>query len=290
MVGTVLLILFGLVFIAGVVGFFATKEPGAVGIAGIAGILFIITAAVACTTVVGTRQVGIVTRWNKPTGEVLNNGLHFIAPWTDVHEMDAAIQNDVFNGQHRIQVRLGNNSTAQADANIRWQIKSEDASDLFVQYKTFDGVRSNLVERNLRVALNEAFASYDPLAVKNLESSPLPAISTHALELLRAKVGNQIEIIDVSVPTIDYDEQTEQRINAINQARADTTKAEQDAKTAVQKRAAAEELAKMPAPDLRIGVAACLNKMAESGANLACWPIGSGVLPTLSVPSALPGH
>ena len=167
----------------------------------------------------------------------------------------------------------------------RWQIKQDAADELFVQYKTFDGVRVNLIERNLKVALNEAFASFDPLATKNLDTSPLPAISKDALDLLRNKVGSEVEIIDVSVPTIDYDDKTEERINQINEERANTTRAGQEVKTNKKRREAAEELSKMPPPDLRISIANCLNKMAETGTNLNCFPIGQGVVPTLSIPN-----
>jgi Membrane protease subunits, stomatin/prohibitin homologs len=247
--------------------------------------VFFITLVFACTSIVGTRKVGVVTQWSRPTGETLNNGLHFVLPWTAVHEMDAAIQNDVYKGDTRIQVRLCNSSTAFADANVRWQMKQDAADELFVQYKDFDNVRSNLVERNLRTALNEAFTScFDPLS-SDTAKNDLPGTVVKAKEKLQALAGNQVEILDVSVPIIDYDDQTEQRINAINQSRADTTKAEQETKTAEQKRKAAEILSGQPVPDLKIAIAACVNKMAETGQSLNCFPIGSSVLPTLSVPN-----
>lgn len=56
-------------------------------------------------------------------------------------------------------------------------------------------------------------------------------------------------------------------------------------KTNDAKREAAEKLANMPAPDLKIAIANCLNKMADSGVNLNCFPIGQGVVPTLAVPN-----
>lgn len=243
----------------------------------------------ASANIVGTRQVGIVTNFGKPTGETLSNGLHWLAPWKKVEEMDAAIQNDVYNGDSRVQVRLGNNSTALADVNIRWQIKQDEADELFQQYKTFDNVRSNLIERNLRTALNEAFTKFNPLAGEPKPGQERPAdlnsVTADALALMREKSGDQVEILDLSIPVIDYDDNTEQRINAINAARAETTKAEQDAKTAEQRAAAAKVLANQPVPNLSIAIAACVNKMAETGQNLNCFPIGSNVVPTLAIPN-----
>ena len=260
--------------------------------AAVAGIVFLIALVFSCTSIVGTRQVGIVTKWNKPTGETFDSGLHFILPWTDVHEMDAAIQNDVYNGDRRIQVRLGNNSTALADANIRWEIVQDQADELFQQYKTFDNVRSNLIERNLRTALNEAFLKFDPLAGEPAKGDPpnatLSTVTADALELLKQKSGDQVRILDLSIPVIDYDDNTEQKINAINAARAETTRAEQDKKTAEQRAEAAKILANQPVPNLAISIAACVNKMAETGQNLNCFPIGGNVLPTLDIP--MPGR
>ena len=291
MVSTVFLVLLGIITLVGALVFLRARSDDAKMIGGgvgvVALIVFLIVAIFSCTYIVDTRQVGVVTKWNRPTGETLSNGLHFILPWTDVHEMDAAIQNDVYNSDKRISVRLCNNSTAYADANVRWQINADQADELFVQYKTFDNVRSNLVERNLRTALNEAFTScFDPLSSDPVKND-LPGTVSKAKALLQEKAGNQVEILDISVPIIDYDDQTKARINAINQARADTTRAEQETKTAEQKRLAAEQLAKQPVPDLKIAIAACLNKMANDGVNLNCYPIGSNVVPILAVPSPL---
>ena len=247
-------------------------------------VLFLIFLVIASMNIVGTRQVGIVIGFNKPTGETLSSGLHWLAPWKQVVEMDAAIQNDVYNGDRRIQVRLGNNSTALADANVRWNIKVDEADELYQQYKTFDNVKSNLVERNLRTALNEAFTKFDPLS-NDTSKSNLNTVTAEALRLLREKSGAQVEIIDLSIPVIDYDDKTEERINAINQSRAQTTQAEQDALTAEQRRKAAEVLAGQPVPDLKIAIAACVNRMAETGQNLNCFPIGTNVVPTLAVPN-----
>lgn len=247
-------------------------------------VVVIVSLVIASSNIVGTRQVGIVTSFGKPTGETLSNGYHWLAPWKNVTEMDAAIQNDVFNGDKRIQVRLGNNSTALADANVRWNIKQDQADELYQQYKTFDNVRSNLIERNLRTALNEAFTKFDPLSADPTKAD-LTAVTAEALRILREKSGDQVEIIDLSIPVIDYDDKTEERINNINGAKADQSRAEIEAKTAESRRKAAEELARQPVPDLKIAIAACVNKMAESGQNLNCFPIGGSVVPTLAVPN-----
>ncbi len=46
----------------------------------------------ACTTIVGTRQIAIETRFGKPNGTSLSNGWHWKSPMTQTHEIDGAIQ------------------------------------------------------------------------------------------------------------------------------------------------------------------------------------------------------
>lgn len=267
--------------IAVIVGLFMRDEERAVAfvvavISGVVGLMFF---AFAATTVVGTRQIGIETKFGRPTGTTLSNGLHLKSPVTEVTEMDGAVQIDQHTGDHRIKIRLGNSSTADADVSVRWQIKPDAAPELFVQYKTFDNVRTNLVTRNLQVALNEVFAAFDPLAPQNLDRSPLPGLSEKAKVILAAKVGDQVEILDVAVPTIDYDDGTEQKINQLNQERAATAVAEQAKKTAVEQAKANGELAGSVSHDPNVLVSKCLDIAREKGLALLCWP--TPVLPTI---------
>lgn len=243
-------------------------------------VLFIILGSF---TIVGTRHIGIVTSFNRPTGTTLNNGVHPKWFWQSTNEMDAAIQIDKYVGDQRIKVRLGNSSTALADASVRWEIKQDAADELFVQYKTFDNVRINLVERNLQVALNEVFASFDPLAPQNLDVSPLPALSTQALNLLRDKVGSQVEILDVSVPVIDFDDNTEGKINQLNAERANTAVAKQAQQTADAQAEANRKLSSSVSNDPNVIVANCISKALDKGLSpLGCWP-GTGAMPTIPV-------
>lgn len=240
-----------------------------------------------CFTIVGTRQIAIQTSFGRPTGTALNNGLHGKMPWTITHEMDGAIQIDKYvnenNNDQRIVVRLGNSSTARADASIRWQIKQEAATELFQQYKTFDNVRTNLVERNLAVALNEVFASYDPLDPQNLDHSPLPTLAKKAVDILRKEVGSQVDIYDINVPTIAYDQGTEDKINQLNQQRAQTSIASEAQKTAAAQAKANEILSQSISNDPNVVTMNCINSaIAKNLSPLGCWP-GTSAMPTISV-------
>lgn len=236
-------------------------------------------------TIVGTRQFAILTSFGRPTGTSLHNGLHVKPPWTVAHEMDGAIQIDQYKGEHQILIRLGNSSTARADASIRWQLHQDATPELFMQYKTFDNVRVNLVERNLAVALNEVFASFDPLAPQNLDRSPLPDLAAKATEILRSEVGNQVEIFDVNVPTITYDQGTEDKINQLNQQRAQTSIAKEAERTAEAQNRANRAIADSISNDPNVIVNGCINAAIAKGISpFGCWPGQSGT-PLVQIPA-----
>ncbi|WP_100485598.1 SPFH domain-containing protein [Mycobacteroides abscessus] len=266
----IFIVLAVLAVIGVIIGIFARGEERAVSFAGaiVAGVVGLVFFAFAATTVVGTRQIGIETKFGRPTGTTLTNGLHLKSPVTSVTEMDGAVQIDQHKDNGRIKVRLGNSSTADADVSVRWQIKP-------------DAAPINLVTRNLQVALNEVFATFDPLAPKNLDRSPLPELSTQAKNILAAKVGSQVEILDVAVPTIDYDDGTEQKINQLNQERAATAVAEQAKMTALAQAAANANLAASVSRDPNVLVSKCLDIAREKGLALLCWP--TTPVPTIPV-------
>ncbi|ORX14311.1 hypothetical protein AWC27_20525 [Mycobacterium szulgai] len=241
-----------------------------------------------CFTIVGTRQIAIVTTFGRPNGVSLNNGFHAKWPWQMTHQMDGAVQIDKYVkvGSHdeRIMVRLGNQSTALADVSIRWQLKQHAAPELFQQYKTFDNVRVNLIERNLSVALNEVFAAFNPLDPQNLDVSPLPSLAKRAADIMRQDVGGQVDIFDVNVPTIQYDQGTEDKINQLNQQRAQTSIAVEAQRTAEAQAKANEILSRSISNDPNVVVQNCITAAINKGISpLGCWP-GSSALPTIPVP------
>jgi hypothetical protein len=136
--------------------------------------------------------------------------------------MNGTIQIDNHTGEAATTVRLGNNSTAFVDNSVRWRIQPAAADELFLDYRDFENVRDNLVTRELRAALNEVFADFDPLAPENSDGANVQALGDKVADKLRAKVGTQIEIINVIVPLVNYDEATQSRINALNVEKANT--------------------------------------------------------------------
>lgn len=254
----------------------ASKNPAgrarAMRVAVVAGGLTIVVLILGSTTIVSARNVGVVTTFGRPSG-TLGNGLHMKAPWQSVTEMDGTIQIDNHTGEMATTVRLGNNSTAFVDNSVRWRIQPAAADELFLDYRQFENVRDNLVTRELRAALNEVFADFDPLAPENVEGTNVQALGDEVAEKLRAKVGSQIEILNVIVPLVNYDQATQDRINALNVEKANTRIAEQRAKTAQAEARANEILAGSVSNDPNVLVSKCLDAAREAGISpLGCWP------------------
>jgi regulator of protease activity HflC (stomatin/prohibitin superfamily) len=273
-----------IVVVAAVLGMLGAKNPAAktrsLRIAVVAGVIALFVVILGSTTIVSARNVGVVTTFGRPSG-TLSNGLHWKAPWQSVTEMDGTIQIDNHTGESATTVRLGNNSTANVDNSVRWRIQAAAADELFLDYRQFANVRDNLVTRELRAALNEVFADFDPLAPENVEGTNVQALGDKVAETLRAKVGGQIEIINVIVPLVNYDQATQDRINALNVEKANTRIAEQRAKTAAAEAKANEILAASVSNDPNVLVSKCLDAAREAGISpLGCWP-NTSVVPTV---------
>lgn len=273
-----------IVIVVAVLGALGAKNPAArtrsVRIAVVAGVIALFVVILGSTTIVSARNVGVVTTFGRPSG-TLSNGLHWKAPWQSVTEMDGTIQIDNHTGESATTVRLGNNSTAFVDNSVRWRIQPAAADELFLDYRQFANVRDNLVTRELRAALNEVFADFDPLSPENVEGANVQALGDEVAEKLRAKVGGQIEIINVIVPLVNYDQATQDRINALNVEKANTRIAEQRAKTAAAEAKANEILAASVSNDPNVLVSKCLDAAREAGISpLGCWP-NTSVVPTV---------
>jgi regulator of protease activity HflC (stomatin/prohibitin superfamily) len=250
-------------------------------IAVITGGLAILVVILGSTTVVSPRNVGVVTTFGRPSG-TLSNGLHVKAPWQSVTEMNGTIQIDNHTGDNATTVRVGNNSTAYVDNSVRWRIQPDAADELFLDYRDFDNVRDNLVTRELKAALNEVFADFDPLNPENSDGASVQALGDEVAAKLRTKVGGQIEIINVIVPLVNYDQATQDRINALNVEKANTRIAEQRAKTAEAEAKANAILSKSVSNDPNVLVSKCLDAVRESGLSpLGCWP-GTSAMPTVA--------
>ncbi|MGO2326318.1 SPFH domain-containing protein [Glutamicibacter arilaitensis] len=241
-------------------------------------IVSLIVMAIACTTIVQPRTVGVKVALGKPTS-VVSNGFHLKWPWEKVEKLDGSVQNDVYTGDSAIPVRLGNNGRADVDASIQWQLKTDDAMDVFLDYRTFEGIQSNLVDRNFRASLNEVMATYDPLEYGDSASGgqDLEGLAKSVQEKMQAKVKTQIEIRSVTLPIINFDEPTQNRINELQAETAKTRVAQQRKQTSTAEAEANKILERSLTNETL--TSKCLDIVAESGQSpIGCFP-NSGVQP-----------
>lgn len=235
------------------------------------------------TTIVQPRELGVKVALGKPTGEVLGNGFHLKAPWEKIEKLDGAVQNDVYTGESSIPVRLGNNGRATIDASIQWQLKSDDAMVVFLDYKTFKGIQSNLVDRNFNAALNEVMGTYDPLTyIDPAEGGQdLGKLADAVKKKMQSVVGTQIDIRSVTLPIINFDDPTQGRINELQAETAKTRVAQQKKQTSTAEAEANRILQASITPETL--TSKCLDIVAESKLSpIGCFP-GTGVQPITMV-------
>lgn len=230
-------------------------------------------------TVVPPRTVGIGVSFGKPIA-VYDNGLHVKAPWTKVEKLDASVQNNIYKDDSAINVRLGNNSQARVDVSIQWQMKSDNAQKLFLDYKTFDSIQSNLVDRNLRTSLNQVMSTYNPLATvkdsnQNTSGADLQAMSEEVKKKLTEKISQDIDVISVNIPIIGFDDSTQNKIDELQAEIARTRVAEQKKNTANAEREANEVLERSISDNVL--TSKCLDIVDRAGQSpLGCFPNSSG--------------
>jgi len=247
-------------------------------------------------TMVGTKTVGVVTSFGKPSGTPMNSGLHLKAPWAKVHKFDAAVQVDKYEGDKCVSVRMAGQTTACVSAVVTWRIVQSEANVLYQDYKDFERVQQTLVGNNTTATLSKVFASYNPLAqvADGKAISETPDVSGYGEQVktaLQSAVGTSIEVVSVTTPYIKYDDTTQNRVNELQAEVANTRIAEQRKLTATAEAEANDVLAESVGQNPNVLVSKCLdllNTLAKDGKALpngfTCWP-GTSVPPVAVSPS-----
>lgn len=236
------------------------KGAGAAGV-----IVGLIVIALTCFSIVDARSVGIQTSFGK-YHDTLDAGIHITAPWSSVEDWTTRNQTIRFAGDGKaeerdnyftepaITVRLGNQSEAYVDATITWGITEKSVESLWKQYKTFGDARRDFVTPQALGASNTAFDGYDPfrgLDEKNADNPyiPLAVWSQKITDALRPLYqARNVELINVQVTKVAYDQRTEDKLRQYADAVANTRIKAQDVKTAEQEAAASKARAQTAAP------------------------------------------
>ncbi|MFF5172992.1 SPFH domain-containing protein [Micromonospora sp. NPDC000089] len=184
------------------------------------------------------RSVGIVTSFNKPTGKITGSGLKWVAPWQKVGEWDAGRQKyDHIGGDRCVRVRTGTLADACVEVLVEWQVKPENAPKQFMDYKgDFESFRGQRVGVQLDSAVNDAFASYNPLERIDARTGNLNVDLKPFAEGIRGnaetRLSGDVDILSVTITRVNHDDKTEGNIKAFQDKLAQTRNLEQDRKNA----------------------------------------------------------
>lgn len=250
--------------------------------------------AMACTTIIQAKNVGVLTTFGKPTRS-LNAGLHVKAPWQKVTELDGTKITNKYTGEERIEVRIGDGTTAAVETAIRWSIVGEKADEIYADYRSDDvnmNVREALVETVFKNAINAVFGQYNPTAElvtvdpnsdKRLNFVPdydgLAAEVTESMKQRVADSGGYVKIEFVTLSGISLSPETQKKINEFQAEVARTQVALQAERTNRAQAAANKALSTSVSNNPNVLVSRCLDTlqmMVENQqpvpAGFTCWP------------------
>lgn len=210
---------------------FGGRETRAVGAAtlAIAGFVGVVSMIVASVDVVPTRNVGIVTTFNKPTGKTTGAGLQWHAPWSSVDDWDASGQTYAHLGDQCVWVTIAAQRRACVPVQIEWAAKAERAPENWAAYREVDGKSRFEVFVDRRVnpqitgAMTSAFAGFDPLGTVDAASGNAAAPDLNKtykdtlMTALTNALGDDITIKSLTFESPRYDEPTTAAVAAYGQ-------------------------------------------------------------------------
>lgn len=218
---------------------------------GVAGLLVAAIVTIGASAhIVPTNWVGIVTQFNKPTGDTTGAGLVWTAPWESVDEWDASGNTYDRLGDKCIWVSIAAQRSACIAVQIEWNANPDGASAAWAAYKKtkvgdkdftrFETFVYRRINPQIDGVITSTFASFDPLGkaqpAGELSDAPAPDLNalyrTEVLRALNAAVGNDIEIRSLAFAKPTYDKPTEAAIAAYGQKRLDARNLAEDLKNA----------------------------------------------------------
>lgn len=245
-------------------------------------------------TVVPSRNVGVPVTFGQ-VGGPLGPGPHPVLPWTDVTKVDATTQNINRNADEAqwasgnctaVLVRLASGASACTDITAQWNVSDDgpNASQLWTQYRgntddadnTNDNfitnLTNNVVDREIQRAMNTAFATYNPIVVGNDNQAvntplDLKVYSKNVLDDLKASTPGGIDITEFLISHVHFDRATQDKINQLAQAKADTQIALQKERTAQAIKDANDLLASAATSSPGVQFQNCMNLIKELAAS-----------------------
>ncbi|GHF94466.1 SPFH domain-containing protein [Streptomyces hydrogenans] len=242
----VYLVIAGLLLLAAVAAFVAYKGvkdfdgdpiPGLKWASvGLVTVLVIVSVGMSITTV-GARSVGIQTAFGKYSA-TLSNGLQFVAPWSNVEEFSTQVQYLDLDGQEAVPVTFKGGGGGGVNATPRWRIDADGAEELWKKYRTFESVKTKLVNSAAKDSVRVVLSQYTPNEARAGEN--LRKIADQIQDDLAESLADDGVIIDsISVKGISLDQRSQESLdkivtanNNIERAKAERERARIDGETA----------------------------------------------------------
>lgn len=190
--------------------------------------LFIIIAGF-CTTIVGAQEVGVVITPRGVEQEELHTGMHFIAPWNDIHFMDKTVwvytcANTVKEGQKAnsdaIWAPTKDGIKVGFDVSVSWKIDPVRADWIYQNVTENDGGNSgrylwleeNVIRTKLKSAVALATSLFTPIQVYSTGRDSLRAIIESRVRKECVQYGILIDQVDLR--EVYYNPDYEKSINS----------------------------------------------------------------------------
>lgn len=189
----ILLIIVG--FIAGII--LINEDEKGKGLACFIGgiVLGIIIILISCTKTVPTGSTGIVTTFGKVENYTLDAGVHFMAPWKKVIEMDNRTQKESLS----LSCFSSDIQEVSVVYTINYQINKENAQEIYKTIGTSYFV--TIVQPKALEAIKGVFAKYN---AENLVASRATLSQQIEDVLITELDGYNIEIVGTSIEDIDF--------------------------------------------------------------------------------------
>ena len=253
---------------------------------------------------VGPSDVGVETSFGKTVGD-LGPGLHFVWPWVGVTNWDHSVKivsygrdTNQSHPNHCLLVKIGGQQSACITLTFAYQVKPQASDALFKAYRGDQNrMHDYLVVRTLDNDINRRLEVFSPITAAVAGNAKAEALSPYAREIendLRHLVGGSISIPKQAlvIPYVSYDGGTQDRLNQIQTAKADTVIANQQKLTALAQAAAYKTLQhQLGSGGANVIAAQCVNQVMEpmikrgqNPAGVQCWPGGSGSQGVITIP------
>lgn len=225
--------------------FVVRDRAPAVGACVIAALLGALSWTIGSYNKVPTRNVGIVTGFGKPTGQITGAGVHWTKPWQDIEDWDATRQSYNHLGDNCVWVQIAGQRNMCVRVQINWETTAaERAAQNWATYPDKDGHSrfEQFVSRQVEPMFNDAllatFRDFDPMNLINTNTGEMTAPDlagqyTPKLEdAIGQRLGQDIQVKGVSWGLVAYDKATTDLISQRGQKVLESRNLEIDKKNA----------------------------------------------------------